>query len=470
MKKLFPVKPQVFHWIYLVLFCSLVVFLPLMRSVIPYIVALILIIWLTEKPWFFLLVLIYVPFVWHTQSAILIASGIILSIALLELLFYLIKKPQWKHFESLKQESFRQNILAFSAFYLLYMLGLTYSANLDYGSFDMEVKFSLFIFPLVFSTMNKEVMSRRNIMTILLFFIAGCLFSSLYSLWNSYQEFLLSGSKRVFYYDEVSFFHHPSYMAMYLDFAVASLIFFMIRKSDFGFRQWHLGIFIFLIIFFSVMVIMLSSKAGILSLMIIYFITIGHLMVIEKKLMQGLLLIMLVFVLFYVSLSFFSYSLNRIITSKDVMEETEQISKSTSEGTGERILIWTYALEIIEKNIFVGVGTGDVKDKLLKKYEDNKIQAALEQELNAHNQYLQTFIALGLLGFVALMLMFILPLYLSIRKQSFLYLVFLLIVAFNLLVESMFEKQDGVVFYAFFNAFLFFMVSGEQRKFSDLAT
>ncbi|MDZ7743315.1 MAG: O-antigen ligase family protein [Bacteroidota bacterium] len=467
MKKLFPAKPEIFNWIYLVLFAAMALFLPLMKSFVPYIVGLILVVWLTERFWFFVLVLIYVAIVWNTGSAILIAGGIILSVALLEGVFYLWGKTRLRHFDSLRNEPFRQNILAFAAFYLLYMIGLIYSSNLDYGSFDVEVKFSMLIFPLVFATLNKEVLSRRNIALILMFFIAGCLFSSLYSLWDSYQQYLVGGSTRVFYYDELSYFHHSSYMAMYLDFAVAALIFFMMRKTEFGFKKWSIFLFILLIVFFSVIVILLSSKAGILGLMIIYFITIGHFIVIEKKFLQALLLLILVFVMFYVSLSFFSFSLSRIITSTEVIDEHEEISKATEEGTGERILIWTYALEIIEQNIFTGVGTGDVKDKLLEKYRQNNVQAALEQELNAHNQYLQTFIALGLIGFVALMLMFILPLYLSVRKQSFLYLVFLLLVAFNLLVESMFEKQDGVVFYAFFNVFLFFMVSEGKQMFKQ---
>ncbi len=30
-------------------------------------------------------------------------------------------------------------------------------------------------------------------------------------------------------------------------------------------------------------------------------------------------------------------------------------------------------------------------------------------------------------------------------------------IAFNLLVESMFERQAGIMFFAFFNAFLFYI-------------
>jgi hypothetical protein len=36
------------------------------------------------------------------------------------------------------------------------------------------------------------------------------------------------------------------------------------------------------------------------------------------------------------------------------------------------------------------------------------------------------------------------------------------------LVESMFEKQDGVVFYAFFNALLFYMVGSKVTHKAEL--
>ena len=55
----------------------------------------------------------------------------------------------------------------------------------------------------------------------------------------------------------------------------------------------------------------------------------------------------------------------------------------------------------------------------------------------------------------SLVLSFFYPAMLAWRSNQFLYVVFVIIFSVNILVESMLEVQAGVVFYAFFNAFLF---------------
>ena len=112
----------------------------------------------------------------------------------------------------------------------------------------------------------------------------------------------------------------------------------------------------------------------------------------------------------------------------------------------------------------MGVGTGDVKDVLLQKYQEKGITNAYLLRLNAHNQYLQTTIALGILGLLVVLGCLFLPLYEALRQKNILVFLFILIVAFNLLVESMFERQAGIVFYSFFNALLFFWMRVMKSK------
>ena len=42
--------------------------------------------------------------------------------------------------------------------------------------------------------------------------------------------------------------------------------------------------------------------------------------------------------------------------------------KTNAESSAVRLLVWEAATTIIHENIFIGVGTGDVKDELMKKY------------------------------------------------------------------------------------------------------
>jgi O-antigen ligase len=92
----------------------------------------------------------------------------------------------------------------------------------------------------------------------------------------------------------------------------------------------------------------------------------------------------------------------------------------------------------------------------MEKYKEQNITTAIEHELNAHNEYLQTFMALGIVGFLTLVLSLIIPGWYAFRRKQLLYLLFLMLFAFHMLVESMMAKQAGIVFYAFFNAVLFY--------------
>ena len=64
---------------------------------------------------------------------------------------------------------------------------------------------------------------------------------------------------------------------------------------------------------------------------------------------------------------------------------------------------------IIKKNFIFGVGTGDTQDSLNNRYLLNGYTDSFKHKLNAHNQYLETFIAIGLIGFSGLISLLIIP-------------------------------------------------------------
>ncbi|HXB11537.1 MAG TPA: hypothetical protein VNZ45_06100, partial [Bacteroidia bacterium] len=81
---------------------------------------------------------------------------------------------------------------------------------------------------------------------------------------------------------------------------------------------------------------------------------------------------------------------------------------------------------------------------------------AEKERLNAHNEYLESAVELGIGGFFCLLACLLLPLYKSIKEHRFVYLMFLIIVILNFLTESMFETQGGTIFYGLFNSLLMF--------------
>jgi O-antigen ligase len=75
---------------------------------------------------------------------------------------------------------------------------------------------------------------------------------------------------------------------------------------------------------------------------------------------------------------------------------------------------------------------------------------ALIKKLNAHNQFLQTFIGTGIIGFVLLLLITIGTLIYGFVKKNYILALFSTLIFFNFLVESMLQAQAGFIFFVFF--------------------
>ena len=56
-----------------------------------------------------------------------------------------------------------KSILLFISLYLIYAIGLTYSENFQYGLFDMEIKLSFLIFPIIMSTKEIEYKTEAKV-------------------------------------------------------------------------------------------------------------------------------------------------------------------------------------------------------------------------------------------------------------------------------------------------------------------
>lgn len=347
-------------------------------------------------------------------------------------------------------------VLAFGALYVTYLLGLLYSRNLDYGRLDLEIKLSLFIFPLLFSGYLGAGFRKPDIINVFRAFFLGCMLSCLILLGLSWMNYTSTHLVKEFYYDRLSHLLHPSYLSMFLNFALAIIAHSLIERWD-EIKQYARFGLMLLSLFFFVFIILLSSKAGILTLCFSSVTVIGYLMIYKKRWLAGIFLIIALSFTFTASLKLFSFSVNRINIATEAVKKRHNINKSSSESSAERLMIWNSSGEVIRRTILTGVGTGDVKDELMREYRAKGYRVPYEKKLNAHNQYLQTTVALGILGFWLLLLSFLLPGINSMKNRNILYFLFLMIVGFNFLFESMLERQSGVVFYAFFNAFLFYV-------------
>ena len=362
-------------------------------------------------------------------------------------------------FQRIKKDKFRRYILLFGLIYLFYLAGFFYSKNQFHALLDLQTKLSLLIFPIIFSTLDYNVINGKK-GKMLYYYIIGCLVITIILLGRSFINFLTSNSAAEFFYSNLSWYHHASYLSMFLVFAVGIFLYQIHTKTIFKNKSGLL--FHTLIIYFSIFILMLSSKAGILSLVIIILSYVGVLLY-KKQYLKGVAILVVLSVAIWGMFSLFSVTSSRISDAQQTISN-ETVEKGATDSTSERILIWQSAVSIIRENVLFGVGTGDADDALLITYKTNQYSGALENRLNAHNQYLQTFIATGIIGFFVLIGVLFIPVYPALKRRNILYLLLLFLVAFNLLFESMLERQAGVVFYTFFNGLFFFYMFSEKQS------
>ena len=404
-----------------------------------------------ENAYFFLLwvVLATLPFSYvnaFNSTAMLVMGGIWLL------------DVRWKR----KVQALRQHkvILLYVLFYGLYLLGMTYTANTQEGLNMLQRLIPLLAFPLILGTI--PTFPQHKVQFLFATFTLSCLLATFISVGYALYRYYLQGNPAVFYYDELSdLVDTPAiYFAVYLGFCLFWLTERLLQNHLSAYRKvlilalmgWLAGIFLLLIIRTAITALVLTYCIG----LPVYFFRKRHLRAMLASVLLPLLLISVVLTLNTRLRAKFEEGFS--VKEKIVVGQDKDHSLGRNwGGRAIRVAIWECAATVIPENLLTGVGTGDVQDELQKSYyKNNFLFAAQYNEYNAHNQFIETQLAIGLPGTVVLLLLFGIPLYTAIRTKNYLYLAFLLFVLANCLTESLLGRQKGAVFFGVINALLLF--------------
>jgi O-antigen ligase len=334
----------------------------------------------------------------------------------------------------------KRYILSFVLFYIVSLIGMVYTLNVKEGLFDLEVKLSILLVPLVFLTSN--IINKYTVFGLIKTFIVGVSLSLGLQFILATINFQETGNTDVFFYNLFSHFHHPAYFSMYTNFAIASLLVLIFHYRDRPqFR--HFALLGFLV----VGIYQLSSRAGMLTLIVLLFYAFVYIIFPKlrwKKMLYALFATVLITAAILYPIARYTSTIREI----DVTT-----SKSSS---GVRLAMWQAAIPLIKENPIIGVGTGDVNRELQFRFAQERVVRAVRDNLNAHNQFLQTQVGLGLMGTIALLIALLLPLWVSIKKGKLFYPLFVVILLINFLTESVLNTQAGVIYYTVLNSIVFF--------------
>ncbi|HIE15653.1 MAG TPA: O-antigen ligase family protein [Bacteroidales bacterium] len=328
-------------------------------------------------------------------------------------------------------------------FYFAYLLGVIYSDNQHAAWDDIQTKLTFLLFPLFFLFEYKLALDIFKQLAIA--FISGEFFALIFCWGHALWNFFLTGNTDMLFYDRFSYFIHTSYFSMYVLFAIIIIFIFIQRNLlSHKFLWFAISFFFFLSLFF------IASKTGFILGTLFFTIFLFSSYTFFKKIWQKYL-VLSVLILFAIFLGAKNYRIHQLfIQSYNIYN----IPPNTSGSFSVRILIWQASKDIIKENFWIGVGTGDTHNILQKKYKEKGFSGASKHRYNAHNQYISTFIGLGITGFLLLITILLYGFYYAVKNKDMLLLLFLLNVSLNFLTESMLNRQAGVIFFTFFYSLL----------------
>jgi O-antigen ligase len=316
----------------------------------------------------------------------------------------------------------------------------------------LETGFSFIVFPLVFGFM--ETLSYRSVKRVMVSFVAANLVGSVYCLWKAYLAYKESN------YFGLLFYHHLSghiginaiYLSMYCVFSVYILIYYFLLKTV---RWWMRLISILAIAYFSVFIMMLSSKSFIfilfLSALVMVFYSFYYL---KYRLSTAVMLLLLIAI--PLLLIKFPYVNARV---RDTQVKEYAGAADDQNGLAVRGVFWESTWKLIRDAPITGWGHYSAIDALQQEYLKRGFADGVKQRYNSHNQYLFTWLCYGLIGLAALSLFLARLLRSFLQANQFMGICLVLMFILANITECMLETHKGIVFFLFFSSLLVFHLS-----------
>ena len=349
-------------------------------------------------------------------------------------------------------KTFFRKYLYFNFFFLAVLLGLFLDvlSGTDFDSRQVIKRAAFILMPFIILHAKKHYqrmalqvfvyfLSFMSFILILLGFVRSVINKNkiLYGNWDSKtteafytQDMLINWGelsyKRLFLFLDM----HPSYYALFSAKAILILLFttyIRIKKPI----KW------ILVTLHAIMIILLSSKAGLASLFIILIPAFFLNKKVKYKLMGTVVIMTLIISM--VSVPSTQLRLKRAYASL-TSENTELQSSSSS----ERMTLWRSVKDFSAKELLTGVGIQSSR---------SKIHLLTGIDKNMHNQYLQVLVNSGVAGCILLISFLLLPL---AYNRGFFTKMFIAVLLLNLMMENMLDRAWGVVFVSFFYGLLIF--------------
>ena len=346
----------------------------------------------------------------------------------------------------------RPNTLFYSfiVVYLLFIIGSFYSDNTAQAFIELEQKLSLLIWPIVLFALPQ--LSSESKTRVINGFIIGCVVAVSYRIGRAFWFYDIQNLLFSTPFSRQLFNSHPTFAAIYSAFAFFLLVdkVFFYKKNKPNIWTKHRIITGFCLFLLYSSLFFYASRMAIITFTIVLILVTIVSFYKKKRLIKGLLLVGVEIVLVLGSIQAVSWLAPTAQTKRGATtaKRFERLQRKNP-----RVEIWTSAWMAFQAKPVLGTGTGDVKDDLLEQYQIQHFKHGLRHKFDAHNQYIEIALAIGLIGLLFFLGSLLLPFCLAFQQKEYVYLIFLLLFMLSCLTENLIENQEGVLFYSFFNSF-----------------
>ncbi|MBS1507152.1 MAG: O-antigen ligase family protein [Bacteroidetes bacterium] len=244
---------------------------------------------------------------------------------------------------------------------------------------------------------------------------------------------------------------HPTYFSLYLAFCLVILINEQLNRKSINFIHQLMAVII------SIFIIFLASRIAILVVGLCLIAAIFKNTYEKKKesAIQALGLVLTLALVLWIN----PVSKFRLIEEPANTEYRLNQENTSWNSVNYRLLEWRASLNVIWKSPLLGIGPNEAQ-KAMNSFYQQFNQSTVNLNYNAHNQYLQTWMELGVIGLIGLLACIFVPL--MYRDTTSTHVAFILIFSVMCLTESLLERQKGIVFFAFFQSVM--MCSQKKGK------
>lgn len=253
-----------------------------------------------------------------------------------------------------------------------------------------------------------------------------------------------------FVYTYLSVFQYTNTFAMMAVFVVAVMLWALFNRNVK--RRWLVYSSIGLAI---LMIFLLSSRTNVYALFAVLYYSVLVFYIRYKNLWHSLLLFVAVTGLFWVfqtcnyRVMNLSKTVTSYITEEDIMLEDGYLLRhpESLDGVNIRFKMWETGAHLVRQYWATGCGIGDYKDVLRISYLLDGLEEAYHKCYDQHNQYIETIGTMGIFGLLVLIAILAYSLFMAWRERNYLLFCCLMILSLNMMLESMFNRYSGSLFF-----------------------